>query len=294
MFKLVVINLLISLFIYLLSSLLKLKEKTCLAIMSIIMPMIGAVVAIFYLLFKKIVEDRSRETMEAMIYKDEENLLKNYSDSNIAIIPIKDALVLNEKSVKRRLIIHAIKDNPQEYVIAAKKALNDNDTETSHYAASALSHLASKLPEAVREGEDNYLRTGKDVEAGFRYYKALKDYIDSKIDDNSLMKEYEEKYLLLLKELIEKDSVECYYNDLIDLLIKRKSYSEAEKYIFIFKNKYRKLDAPYIAALKLAYHKRDFNNLKNELNTLRKSDIHIQGENLKLMRYWINEVDYEK
>lgn len=294
MFKLLVIDLLISLFIYLLSSLLKLKEKMCLVVLSMIMPIIGAVIVVFYIVFKKIAHDRSKETMEAMIYKNEENLLNNYSDSNISIIPIKDALVLNEKSVKRRLIIHAIKDNPQEYVLVAKEALIDNDTETSHYAASVLSHLASKLPEAVKEDEDNYLRSGKDGEAGVKYYKSLKAYIDSKIDDNSLTEEYEEKYILLLKELIAKESEECYYKDLVNILIKRKRYDEAEKYIAIFKNRYRKLDEPYIAGLKLAYHMKDFNYLKNELDALRKSDIHIQGENLKLMRYWINEVDYEK
>lgn len=294
MFKLLVIDLLISLFIYLLSSLLKLKEKVYLVLLSIIMPVIGAAVAIFYMVFKKTVGDRSKETIEAMMYKDEENLLNNYSDSNISIIPIKDALVLNEKSVKRKLIIHAIKDNPQEYVLAAKEALNDNDTETSHYAASVLSHLASKLPEAVKEDEDNYLRSSKDGEAAVKYYKSLKAYIDSKIDDNSLIEEYEEKYILLLKELIAKEYEECYYKDLVDILIRRKRYDEAEKYIAIFKNKYRELEDPYIAGLKLAYHMKDFNYLKKELDALKKSDIHIQGENLKLMRYWINEVDYEK
>ncbi len=294
MFKLVIINLLITLFIYLLSSLFELKEKMCLVLLSIIIPIIGGTVAIFYIVFKKYGHDKSEEIMETMMYKEEYNLFNNYSDNNISIIPIKDALVLNEKSVKRRLIIHAIKDNPKEYVLATKEALNDNDTGTSHYAASVLTYLASKLPEDVKENEDNYLKSNKDIKAGLKYYKSLKVYIDSKIDNTYLMEEYEEKYILLLKELIEKDSAECYYKDLIDILIKRKKYNEAENYISIFKNIYKKLDEPYITALKLAYNMKDFSYLKSELDALIKSDIHIQGENLKLVRYWINEVGYEK
>lgn len=260
-------------------------------ILSIVVPVVGAIISICYILFKNIAEDKSEDTRAWMCQQDEANLLYNYSNSDIAIVPIKDALVLNEKEIKRKLLIHAIKDDGKEYIMAAKEALNDEDTETSHYAASVLTHFASQMPEEIKENEDEYIKSNKEIKAAIKYYESLKVYLKSNINEKMFINEYEEKYIDILKELVKsEESLEIYYRDILEILIKQRRFKEAEEYLKDYKNKYRYLDEPYIISLKLAYIKKDYAVFNKELEFLKKSDIKIKGENLEIIRYWTNEV----
>lgn len=69
------------------------------------------------------------------IYK---NMFPAMEENDRDVVPLEEALLLNDPSRRRELIMNVLNDNPGEYVELLKQARMNEDVEVVHYAITAM------------------------------------------------------------------------------------------------------------------------------------------------------------
>ena len=65
--------------------------------------------------------------------------------AELNVVPIEEALLINDYSTRRQVLIDVLKMDAFRYIDALKSAVINEDTETSHYAVTAISEEKRKL-----------------------------------------------------------------------------------------------------------------------------------------------------
>lgn len=295
MLKFLVFNLIISL---LFALYLYKKEKTTAYIKFFIMfllPLVGIVLFLIFEVYTKLFKETDADKISMGDEKDLDFisllLTKSNVDKELNLIPIEDALILNDNATKRSLIIDALKGDTYKYIGFLKKALKDSDTETSHYAATAVTEIKGKLMLSLQELEARYEKSNGDVEYLKVYSDVLRKYILSGLLDEKTVRKNMFLYSKLLGRILEvSDDIECYIDEKVNYDIKLKKYDEAEKYCLIYKEQFYKSERPYLLLLKLYYTKKDKKRFDEIISELRKSNVKIQQYSLRVLRFWLEGV----
>lgn len=292
MLKLYVINFVISLLILIVMKIFRVKSSYTNFLLMITIPFIGIIYTLSIFIFKTFIKSENGKNAiekESEYDKDislliREAELKNKRD----LVPIEDALNLNTHTVKRNLVIEMLKEDPYKYLEFLLKALRDEDSETSHYAATAITQIKSKLTIAMQSMEVEYDKNKNNKYISDRYIKSIKDSIDSKLMDEKENLRLTYSYKIALENHIKNIEVkESYLNELIKIYIQIKDYDKAiyfsHKYIKTFKKTYK----PYMFLLEVYYNLEDKKNFDVALNSLRNSSIKLDKDALDIVRFWI-------
>lgn len=296
MIKIYVINFLIGLFILLLMKIFRVKNAYTNFLLIIAIPFLGIIYILFIYLFKFFIKSENGKYLIEKENEYDRNIsllireaeLKNKKD----LIPIEDALNLNDHTIKRNLVIEMLKEDLYKYLEFLLKALRDEDSETSHYAATAITQLKSKLTVAIQDMEVNYYKNSKNKEISKEYIKALKECIESNLIDEKERKRLIYNYKLALENYlrdIEED--EIYLNELIKIYIDIKNYDKAIVYSYNYMKKFVQSYKPYMFLLEVYYTLNDKKNFEKVIKSLRESDIKLDKEGLDILRFWIEGDD---
>ncbi|MDB8794819.1 hypothetical protein PN290_01685 [Romboutsia sp. 1001216sp1] len=258
----------------------------------IAIPFLGIIYILFIYLFKAFIKsdngnyliDKENEYDRNISLLIREAELKNKKD----LIPIEDALNLNDHTIKRNLVIEMLKEDSYKYLEFLLKALKDEDSETSHYAATAITQLKSKLTVAIQDMEVEYYKNSKNKEVSKEYIKALKECIDSNLIDKKERTRLTYSYKLALENYIRDiEDDENYLNELIKIYIDIKNYDKAIIYSYKYMKKFVQSYKPYMFLLEVYYTLNDKKNFEKVIKSLRESDIKLDKEGLDILRFWI-------
>ncbi len=75
------------------------------------------------------------------IYK---NIFQSGTEQEGNIVPLEEALIVNEPELRRELIMNVLNDNPEEYVELLKQARMNEDVEVVHYAITVMVELSKE------------------------------------------------------------------------------------------------------------------------------------------------------
>lgn len=268
-------------------------------IISITLPIAGPLYCIVTWIFKY--KDYSGENIkEYENYIREEMDIKHIKDVNkekeINMIPLEDALILNTNSKKRELVIEMIKkENSINYIHALKNALEDSDTETSHYAASVITELRGEFNSKLKVFKEQFALGNKDEDFLKEYINCLNEYLNSGFLD---VKSYH-RYLKVFDELLEvllkvnPSSKEDYYIFIIDSKLSLEDYDNAKFYCMKFFENHKDTENTFLSFMKLFYLTNDKKNFYIMLEALKKYPIKLSNEALNIVRFWSRGDKYE-
>ena len=221
MFKIYLINIIFSLIIFLFAKVKKKEEYFIGFIIMICLPFFGSVFYIMNIYYRKKITSKFKVSeLEKDSYSQSAELTSKpfYLSKKMDVIPVEDALVLNDEKIKQDLIINVLKSDPYKYLGFLKKALKDEDTETSHYAATAVTEVKRKLTLEIQEFEERYEKNKTDLTVIKAYADAIKKYNDSGLLDKSAYQKNLYIYIELLEKIIKIDESDEYlYEEIINL-----------------------------------------------------------------------------
>jgi hypothetical protein len=206
------------------------------------------------------------------------------------IVPIEEALIINSNKTKRMLLIEALKQDIYLSSTFLKKAVNDSDTETSHYAAAALMDLKNRLMTGLQALSVKYEADKEDVDISIAYAEVIRRYIHSGMLDVRSIKKYRYLYIQILENInrLEPEKRE-YFVERINTELKLKEYSKAAQSCEGFMKLHSNSEEPFIMTLKLCYTLGDTKKFKYTLEKLRNSQIKLSYSALNKLRFWIEE-----
>ena len=73
-------------------------------------------------------------------------------------VPLEEALIVNDSSRRRSLVMSILNDNPSRYIDVLSQARLNEDVEVVHYAATAMAQISAKEDLALQRCRNDYLQ----------------------------------------------------------------------------------------------------------------------------------------
>lgn len=252
-------------------------------------PVVGLLFFIVSYLFYKIIfwtvpdlEDVifSKERVKIQLKTDEERVRN--------MVPLEEALAVNEKKDLRMVMMNMVKGEIQDSLAAIALALDSEDSESSHYAASVmtdeLNEFRTKVQNIAQEIENEEPEQTEFEELLIDYMnKVLKLLIFTSIEQKrfvQIMADTAEK----LRQKDMSKLKEHQYEGVCLRLMEIKDYKNSEKWCTWLAEQYPDRLSAYTCKLKLYFTIQNKEAFFTTLNQLKKSDVVIDRETLELIR----------
>lgn len=236
-------------------------------------------------LFKKniVISDLSFSTEKKQIIES-----PNF-EKEINVVSIEEALIISDKQDKRRVILDALKEDSNKSITMIANALDDEDSETSHYAASVLADVKSDFKITVQQMSEKLKEFPNDEEIMI----LMLDYINSFIEKKVLSEIEEETYIDQFEQLmshmykLRKEAITgVRYRQLITHLLSVKRSSEAITWAERAIVQLPKDLNVYKGNLKLYYEIGYKDKFFELLSQMKKSSMDYDSESIDIMHFY--------
>lgn len=266
------------------------------AVIRIVIVCIFPVIGWFFPLFwpKRLYDSAGNDFHEYMTQQHEEHKLRHvgiYSeieaDKELNVIPIEEALLVSGHQERRRVMIDLLKQDSAQYLELLQIAVRNEDTETSHYAVSAIMEAKRKLLIAMQDLSVQYENNKDDIYVVRTYAEMLKGYLKSGfLDDRTIIK-YQYTYLNILEALTKLSNAdEWAFREKAETELMLDLYIVAESTGLLYLERHPESENAYLCLMKVHYETRSYTKLRQTLEQLKQSPIRLSNRALMNVRFW--------
>lgn len=222
----------------------------------------------------------SKERVRTFIRADEE------SERNM--VPLEEAIEVADTDELRNLMMNIVRGDVQKSLTAISLALNSEDTETAHYAASVLQDALNDFRNTVQKGQQQLRNTKENraVHAGI-----LLDYMNRVLQQKVLTEVEQKDFVRIMDEIAEvlyedgKEHMTSSQFEAVSLrLLEIEEYESCQKWCERAVFQYPNTLATFTCQLKLYFNSSQKERFFEVLEELKKSAIVIDSETLELIR----------
>lgn len=232
----------------------------------------------FQVNLEDVVFDKSRVKTQV---KANEELERN-------VIPVEDALAVSDEKSMRTAMMNIIKGDLEESLSSISLALNSEDSESAHYAASILS---SKLNDIRIEVHKFYQQMKQEDSEHTEYEEALLAYMNSFLKQKIFMDLEQYQFVRMMEEaaelLFQKNASRLkpeWYESLCLQLLENREFESVDKWCTRMEEQYPEELCSYTCRLKLYFTEKNKEAFYQTLDALKNSDVVIDNETLEMIR----------
>ena len=222
----------------------------------------------------------SKERVKTQLKADEER--------ERDMVPLEEALSVNEKKDLRMVMLNTIRGGVQDSLASIMLALNSGDSESSHYAASVLS---SELDE-FRSNVQRLCKSMQEEQSGqTEYEEMLLDYMNGVLQQRLFTNVEQEKLVRTMEEAAQslygknpQRLTEQRYEGVCLRLLEIKDYPNAQAWAQRLAEQHPNCLAAYTCRLKLYFTLQDREAFFDTMAALKRSDVVIDRETLEMIR----------
>ena len=225
----------------------------------------------------------SKERVETFIRPDEE------TEKNM--VSLEEALEVTDKKSLRSFILNVIRGDYKNSLSSIALALNSEDTETAHYAASILQDVLSDFRVGVQE---KYRTLDEDEEHIAENCVNLLEYMYPVVEQKVLTDLEQRSMAERMDEVLQKAWTadrqkisSSVYEKVCQRLLETEDYENCRKWCARVREQYPDALSSYTCQLKLFFSCGDRENFFRIMQELKESDITIDNETLELIRIFM-------
>lgn len=203
------------------------------------------------------------------------------------VVSIEEALLVSDFSTRRQVMIDVLKQDAMQYIDVLKTAVTNDDTETSHYAVTAVIEVKRDLTNLLQKLAVEFANSPHDMKIVTSYATVVKEYIRSGFLDAKSLRQYQAKYVELLDHMIEANcATEQTYIDKIQMELTLQNLADAEATAKQFKAQFPLSEESYLQTMSIYFIARAYDKFEQELAALMASPITLSHRALTTVRYW--------
>lgn len=207
------------------------------------------------------------------------------------IVPVEEAILISDKEKKRRNMLNVLLGETDEALSSIAMALNSDDSEVAHYAASFLQSKLDVFRENVRRTMQIIQEKENGDEPCTEDILTLIRYMDQLLKQKVLTQVEQTDYVGQMEGLCQKiydtarDQIDpgC-YSGICRLLTDLKAYDRAEVWGERFAGQYPNQLQAYKLRMRLYFETGDKEKFFETLGQLKASNVVIDNQTLKLIR----------
>ncbi|MDD6325205.1 MAG: hypothetical protein PUA72_06430 [Lachnospiraceae bacterium] len=204
------------------------------------------------------------------------------------VVPLEDALLLNEAGVRRELIMDVLNDNPGEYMELLKKARMNDDVEVVHYAITAMVELSKDYDYRLQQLEKRYARHPEDPAILAEYCDFLEEYLDQGILEAQMEQMQRRQYIQLLQKR-KKQRAELHTSILLtENLLKLKAYGEAYEELQFMREHWYRREEYWILYVKYCAEQKQGRALAQALSEMKREHIYLSSKGKEALALWLD------
>lgn len=255
-------------------------------------PIVGWLFPLFWP--KDLHRDADEEFSDYVTRQQEEHQVRRiglYSrmetEKELSVIPIEDALLISEHQTRRRVMIDVLKQDTNHYLEILQRAVSNEDTETSHYAVSAIMEVKRKMLLALQDLSVQYENNKQDEYVVRTYAEVLKGFMSSGFLDGRTLLKHRYTYLAVLESLTElAENSEWAYHEKVNVELELGMFAEAETTGLLYIEKHPFSEDAYLCLLKVYYTTKSAVKLYETLDRLKRTPMRLSNHALTLVRFW--------
>ncbi|WP_138494565.1 hypothetical protein [Paenibacillus pinistramenti] len=254
-------------------------------------PVLGLLFPLFWRKTSSFRSDRA-EKLESYLRHDAQDdpyrvLRIRDTEKELNVVPLEEALLVGDLGTRRRTMIDLLNQDATDYLEVLRLAVANEDTETSHYAVSALVELKRKLNRSLQELSVRYETSRSDAEFLEGYSEVLRNYIRSGFLDAGTLQRLKYTLAEVLQSRIDADPVAfTVYEEKADIELELGNFAAAEHAALQYADRFPDREEPYLLLMNLYYTSRSPELFRNALLRLKQSGARLSSEGLKSVRFW--------
>ncbi len=296
-FVFLIVNLLVTVIYFLIGMIANKTNRKKVAIRSVVMlcaPGVGPLLFLLSWIFYVALFNKEVDLSDVVFSKTKaKELVRTNEDRERNFVPVEEAIEITDKGELRNLVLNVAQGDYSDSLAAIRLALDCEDTETAHYAASVLQDALNDFRLLVQreykrisseDPDDNTEQLIQDIKDLFDYMnKVLAQKIFSDIEQKTytdIMEKLMQQLYKIRPEAITSDRFEALSLRLLDV----ENYERCEVWCGRAMESFPNTLASYTSFIKLYFNWGDREKFFRVMTDLKESSIIIDRETLELIR----------
>lgn len=209
-------------------------------------------------------------------------------------VPLEEALIVNDSSQRRSLVMSILNDNPSRYIDVLSQARLNEDVEVVHYAATAMAQISAKEDLALQRCRNDYLQHRNSETMLERYCDALERYVNSGIAQGYALQLQKQRYAEVLQERLRKHDDYHVACRLAQMQIDLGLFDDAAHTIDDAMERWPDQGDVWLMRLRLDAARNDGDALRQTVQQIESKHIYLGGQGRRTLRFWTGAKEAER
>lgn len=209
------------------------------------------------------------------------------------VVPLEEALLLNENLVRRSLIMDILTGQPDEYLSVLNQARLNEDAEVVHYAVTAVTELTKQYDLRLQKLEAEYAEQPEEQEVLDRYITFLAEYIEKEIAQGQYLLIQRNQLIRILRKRLEMGSSKELYGLLADNEIELKRFSEAGEVLEQMEAYWPEDEEVWLLKLKYYAIQAQGDKIQELISLIDQKRIYLTADGEKTVDFWRHKAKNE-
>lgn len=231
--------------------------------------------------------DLKDATLELLRINDglHRSILVHDREADAGVIPLEEALIVNDPADRRRLMLSMLTEDPDAYLAHLQAAKLNDDVEVAHYAATAVAQISKESDLKLQQLERAF-KTDPSSHNLDAYCDFLGAYLDSGLAEGRVAQIQRQQYARLLARRCEREEGPAlrirYATALADAGEIDKAEDVASQLVIDASDE----QDVRMLCLRLAVIRRDGQAVRRVIDAIDKQHVYLNAENRERLEFW--------
>lgn len=281
----------------------KIKIRTPMYVVVVCVPIVGVLLLLVELWAEKGKKfGRHEFGMEKLKNTDAKyrSILVEREDHSEIVVPLEEAIALNDAKTRRKLLLDILHKNPEEHIELLQRARMTDDTELTHYATTTMMEIQSGYEQVIRELENDVKLLGASSEdkrlgkALRKLRKELEMYIGSGLITGNILNIYRKKLDGVFDQLlILEPENKNYHLGKVENEIEQGVWDKVEERLLLAKQMWPEDEQVYKVFVRYYAATHQGEKIQQILSEIEEKKVYLTSEGKQWFAFWKNRERYE-
>lgn len=226
-------------------------------------------------------------TLESLRLNDEirRGMQVQVREGDAGVVPLEEALIVNDPSDRRRLMLSMLTEEPDAYLAQLQAAKLNDDVEVAHYAATAVAQISKESDLKLQQLERAFKAdpSAQNLDA---YCDYLGEYLASGLAEGRVEQIQRQQYARLLARRCEREDGAALRIRYATALADAGELDEAEAVITQLVAEVPDDQEAWMLCLRLAVMRRDGEAVQQVIDAIDNQHVYLSAENREKLAFW--------
>ena len=226
-------------------------------------------------------------TLESLRLNDEirRGMQVQVREGDAGVVPLEEALIVNDPSDRRRLMLSMLTDDPDAYLAQLQAAKLNDDVEVAHYAATAVAQISKESDLKLQQLERAF-KTDPSAQNLDAYCDYLGEYLASGLAEGRVEQIQRQQYARLLARRCEREDGAALRIRYATALADADELDEAEAVIMQLVAEVPDEQEAWMLCLRLAVMRCDGEAVQQVIDAIDNQHVYLSAENREKLAFW--------